>query len=51
MSDSNVNSAARRGSSPLLWLLLGHKAGDNNQVLALADALGWPREELSLIHI
>ena len=24
---------------PRVWLLLGHKAGDNNQVLALADAL------------
>lgn len=29
---------------PLVWLLLGHKAGDNNQVLALADRLGWPCE-------
>ena len=23
---------------------MGHKAGDNNQVLALAEALGWPHE-------
>lgn len=29
-------------SSPQVWLLLGHKIGDNNQVLALAEALGWP---------
>ncbi len=50
VSDSNVNSAARRGSSPLLWLLLGHKAGDNNQVIALADALGWPREEKRIFY-
>lgn len=28
-----------------LWTLLGRKAGDNAQVLALADALGWPRED------
>ena len=28
-----------------LWVLLGRKAGDNAQVLALAEALGWPREE------
>ena len=28
-----------------LWTLLGRKAGDNAQVLALAEALGWPRED------
>ncbi|BAZ93680.1 nucleoside-diphosphate-sugar epimerase [Thiohalobacter thiocyanaticus] len=28
-----------------VWVLLGRKAGDNNQVLALAEALGWPYEE------
>lgn len=27
-----------------LWVLLGRKAGDNAQVLALAEALGWPCE-------
>ena len=27
---------------PVVWLLHGHKAGDNNQVLALVEALGWP---------
>ncbi|HED18676.1 MAG TPA: nucleoside-diphosphate sugar epimerase, partial [Gammaproteobacteria bacterium] len=26
----------------MTWLLTGHKAGDNTQVTALADALGWP---------
>ena len=29
---------------PVVWLLHGHKAGDNNQVLALAEALSWPFE-------
>ena len=29
---------------PAVWLLHGHKAGDNNQTLALAEALGWPYE-------
>lgn len=28
-----------------VWVLLGRKAGDNNQVLALAEALGWPYQE------
>ena len=27
---------------PRTWVLTGYKAGDNAQVLALADALGWP---------
>lgn len=30
--------------SPRVWLLMGHKSGDNQQVLALAEALGWPFE-------
>ena len=29
---------------PKVWLMMGHKAGDNSQVLALAEALGWPFE-------
>jgi len=28
--------------APPVWLLLGHKAGDNNQVIALAESLGIP---------
>jgi mitochondrial fission protein ELM1 len=27
---------------PQLWALIGQKAGDNNQVIALAEALQWP---------
>ena len=29
---------------PLVWLLLGGRAGDNNQAVALAEALDWPVE-------
>ncbi len=29
-------------AGPSTWLLTGHKAGDNAQVRALAEALGWP---------
>ena len=29
---------------PRLWLLIGNRAGDNNQLLALAQALGFPFE-------
>jgi mitochondrial fission protein ELM1 len=30
--------------APRIWVLMGNKAGDNSQVLALAEALGWPFE-------
>ena len=30
---------------PRVWILLGSKHGDNEQVRALARALGWPFEE------
>ena len=29
---------------PRVWLMMGHRAGDNSQVLAMAEALGWPFE-------
>lgn len=29
---------------PRVWLLMGHRAGDNTQVQALGEALGWPFE-------
>lgn len=29
---------------PRVWLLMGHKAGDNSQILALAEALSWQYE-------
>ena len=31
-------------SHPRVWLLLGKRRGDNNQVLALGEALGVPFE-------
>ncbi|SLN76235.1 mitochondrial fission ELM1 family protein [Oceanibacterium hippocampi] len=30
--------------TPIVWLMMGHKAGDNSQVLAMAEALEWPFE-------
>lgn len=35
-------------NQPLIWCLLGRKAGDNTQVLALAEELGWPCEQKSI---
>ena len=37
-------SPADRSPLPGVWGLMGHKTGDNEQVLALAEALGWPFE-------
>lgn len=33
-----------RNPPPRTWVLLGQKTGDNHQLLALADALGWAYE-------
>lgn len=33
---------------PRIWVLLGHRRGDNNQLLALAEGLGLPFETRSL---
>ena len=38
---SDQRDPARR---PFVWLLMGNRAGDNNQLLALAEALDWPFE-------
>ncbi len=35
---------------PRTWLMMGHKAGDNSQILALAEALGWPFEIKKLVY-
>ncbi len=31
-------------TTPRVWVLLNHRAGENNQILALAETLGWPFE-------
>lgn len=37
-------------TAPRVWVLTGNKAGDNSQVLALAEALGWPFEIKRFVH-
>ncbi len=39
-----------RPSPPKVWVLAGHKAGDNAQLTALANALGWPFEVKRLAY-
>ncbi|MGD9294712.1 MAG: mitochondrial fission ELM1 family protein, partial [Roseobacter sp.] len=36
-------------SAPLVWVLAGHRHGDNVQLQALAEALGWPYVEKRLV--
>ncbi|HSO42244.1 MAG TPA: mitochondrial fission ELM1 family protein [Rhodospirillales bacterium] len=36
--------------APRVWATLGHKAGDNSQVRALAEALGLPFEERHFVY-
>ena len=43
-------SAAAVRRAPRVWAMLGHKAGDNSQVLALAEALGLPFEEKHFVY-
>jgi mitochondrial fission protein ELM1 len=38
-------------NAPIVWTLLGQKAGDNNQVLALAESLGWGWVEKHMQYI
>jgi uncharacterized protein len=48
MAASRDNEA--RSSHPRTWVMMGHKAGDNSQILALAEGLGWPFEIKHLVY-
>ena len=43
-SPSEMAKQSRKAKQPLVWLIVGTRAGDNNQLIALAHALGWPFE-------
>ncbi len=47
---SRPESNSGRFRPPRTWLMMGHKAGDNSQILALAEALGWPFEIKNLVY-
>ena len=44
------SETADRAPPPRVWVMMGHKAGDNSQILALAEALGWPFEVKRLVY-
>ncbi|MEE8342440.1 MAG: mitochondrial fission ELM1 family protein [Gammaproteobacteria bacterium] len=35
---------------PRVWLVMGYRAGENSQILALGEALGWPFEIKKIRH-
>lgn len=37
-------------SHPGTWLLTSHKVGDNNQIIALMETLGWPYETKPIVR-
>ncbi len=39
-----------RATAPTVWILLGNRQGDNNQLIALAEALGLPYERKRLTY-
>jgi len=43
-----LSMSNKTGQPPRVWALLGPHRGDNNQILALAEALGLPFEEKKL---
>jgi len=43
-------AGVRAATPPRVWVLAGPRAGDRSQLLALADALGWPYEVKDLAY-
>ena len=50
MSGSNPEIKKTLSDSARMWLLTGYKAGDNNQLLALAEELGWAFDVKKLVY-
>ena len=53
--ESLTNAAGRQGrvgagGVPKVWAILCYREGDNSQILALAEALGWPYEVKRLAY-
>lgn len=46
----STSPAQAPSEAPLVWLLMGNRAGDNSQVLGLGEALGWRLEEKHFVY-
>jgi mitochondrial fission protein ELM1 len=47
---SALSSSEREPPTPRIWVMNGYKAGDNSQVLGLANGLDWPYEIKRLVY-
>jgi mitochondrial fission protein ELM1 len=45
-----LSPGGARAPRPRVWVLMGRKAGDNAQLSALADRLGWPCQVKRFVH-
>ena len=50
MGEQEPNNTGDTESKPRVWVLVGYKAGDNAQVVSLAEALGWPFEIKRVVY-
>jgi len=48
--EAEISESRAAIASPKVWILLGDKIGDDNQLRALTDALGWPTETKNLTY-
>ena len=51
LDDGSQGGDPSRASTPRVWLLTAYRAGDNTQVLALGEALGWPFEQKRFVYV
>ena len=51
MSAERSSDAPAPSTPPRVWLLTAYRAGDNTQVLALGEALGWPFEVKRFVYV
>lgn len=49
MPEDIETSEKPTAATPLVWVLQGHRAGDNQQLQALANGLGWRSETKNLV--
>ncbi len=49
-SSPELSERAHESRPPKAWLVLGQRTGENAQIIALAEALGWPFEIKRLVY-
>jgi len=49
-TSESPSPSGTESKAPIVWLLMGNRAGDNSQVLGLGEALGWPLVEKRFVY-